>query len=704
MGSDLNFGRSRRLPVVRAVETTECGLACLAMVARYHGHDIDLNGLRQRFALSMSGATLKSLMQIAEPLGLATRALRIELEDLGTITTPCVLHWDLSHFVVLKAVVGNKVTIHDPALGMRTYTVDQVSRHFTGVALELTPIADFKPVSARTPVKLSMLWSRMSGFWPAVGQVAGLSLALQLAALALPFQLQLVVDEGIYKGDGNLLAVLAVGFAGVVLIHTLIDALRSWTLQVFSQSLAFQMVGNVVHHLLRLPGDFFEKRHVGDLISRIGSATAIQEVLTRGLTASIIDGLMVLIALVIMAIYSPLLTYVVVFSTVIIFITSLILFPPLRLRMEEQVVERAREQTYLMETVRAATVIKLMGRETERESGWRNLFAGTINAGVSVAKFNISLSAVQNAVVGVQTVLVIYLGAQAVIGGDGFSVGMLFAFLAFRQIFADRTNALITQSLQLRSISLHLERLADIVQAPADQIEHLNRSDVRGDLSLVDVSFRYGSSDAAVFTKLNIRVSPGEFVAITGPSGGGKSTLIKVMLGLYSPCDGQVQLDGLSATPSLWRWWRERAGVVAQDDRLLSGTLADNIAFFDPNLDMARVHQAATAAQIHEEILQKPMGYLSLVGDMGSALSGGQRQRVLLARALYREPAVLYLDEGTANLDEGTEEVIAEIIANLPITRIVVAHRPALLRRAGRVLEMKGGILKERHSNSAAKI
>jgi ATP-binding cassette subfamily B protein RaxB len=216
---------------------------------------------------------------------------------------------------------------------------------------------------------------------------------------------------------------------------------------------------------------------------------------------------------------------------------------------------------------------------------------------------------------------------------------------------------------------------------------------VQGAIRLESVAFRYGASDPLVLQDINMEIEPGEFIAVTGPSGGGKTTLMKLMLGLRTATSGAIMLDGRTATPELWRAWRERIGLVAQDDRLLSGTIADNIAFFDPDLDMSRVHAAATAACVHEEILRSPMQYLSLVGDMGSTLSGGQRQRVLLARALYREPSILFLDEGTANLDVATEESIAELIVGLPITRIVVAHRPALIRRADRVAVVQGGRL-----------
>jgi ATP-binding cassette subfamily B protein RaxB len=535
-------------------------------------------------------------------------------------------------------------------------------------------------------MKLSMLWSKITGSTSALVQVLILSAALQIAAFVAPFQMQLVVDEALAQGDGDLLLVIALAFGALVLVQAGIEALRGWALRVFGHLLSFQITGNLVRHLLRLPSDYFEKRHVGDIISRLSSVKPIQDAISQGVVGTVIDGLMACVAAVILFFYSATLAMVVILAVVLNLSISLALFPRMRQRMEEEIMAEAKEQTHLMETVRAATTLKLMGRETEREGTWRNLHADTTNASISVGKFQLSQAFAQSVITGLQTVIVIYLAARLILAGQGFSVGMLFSFLSFRQTFTDRAVGLVNQIMQFRFLGLYLDRLSDIVTTPPESTSAMpTLVEVKGKLRLKNVSFRYGVTDPFVLEDINLVIEPGEFIAVTGPSGGGKTTLMKLLLGLNRPTDGLIEIDEHRATPEQWRAWREHVGVVAQDDRLLSGTIADNIACFDPDLDMERVQQAAMAAQVHADIVRAPMQYLTLVGDMGSTLSGGQRQRVLLARALYRRPKVLFLDEGTANLDERNEELIADLVAQMPITRIVVAHRPALIRRASRV-------------------
>jgi ATP-binding cassette, subfamily B, bacterial CvaB/MchF/RaxB len=692
---ELNLG-GRKLPVITASEAAECGLACIAMISRYHGHDVDLNGLRQRHAISLAGASLKSLMEITDQLGFSTRALRVELSALGKIQTPAILHWDLNHFVVLKSVGRKRIVVHDPAIGLRAFTREEFSKHFTGVVLELARAETFEPVSARAPMKLSLLWSKMTGWWAALAQVLILSVALQIATFVAPLQMQLVVDEAIASVDRDLLSVIALGFGAIVIIQAAIEALRSWALRVFGHLLSYQISGNLVRHLLRLPSDYFEKRHAGDIISRLGSVKPIQDAVTQGVVGTVIDGLMACIAAVILFFYSTTLALIVIAAVVINMALNLALFPRMKQRMEEEILAEAKEHTHLMESVRAATTLKLLGREAVREGGWRNLHAETTNASIAVGRLTITRSMLQYVITGLQTVIVIYVAARAILDGQGFSVGMLFSFLSYRQTFTDRANDLVNQLMQFRFLRLHLDRLADIVTTPTEiSGAPTAPMEIRGHVRLKQVAFRYGVTDPLVLEDIDLEIHPGDYVAIHGASGGGKSTLLKLLLGLNNPSDGTIELDGQRATPERWRAWRNEVGVVAQDDRLLSGTLADNIGGFDPDLDMQRVVASAAAAQVHNDIVRMPMQYLTLVGDMGSTLSGGQRQRILLARALYRMPKILILDEGTANLDEQNEELIADLLDQMPITRIVVAHRPALLRRAKRVYEVGGRKLRE---------
>ena len=683
---------SRRMTPLLQSEAAECGLACLAMVALHHGHRVNLTGLRQRHPISIKGSTLDQLMAIASELDLSPRAVRLELEELPQLQRPAILHWDLNHFVVLERVGTRDVTILDPALGRRTMSLGEAGRHFTGVALELTPTAGFRPIEARARTRLSDLWSRLVNYRGAIVQVLLLSLLLQLTALATPFYLQLTVDEAIGQGDASLLVVLLVAFGAVYALNAVTRALREWVVLTLGESLTFQLGGNVVRHLLRLPLGYFERRHVGDLLSRIGSIQPIQALLTQGLVNAFIDSALLVTTLVVMLLISPLLTGLVAVTSLFYLLYSLLLYPALRRRTEEEIVARAGEETYLMESMRAMRAIKLHGHEAMRENGWRNRYADVISASYRARMFDIRLDLAENLLFGLQFLLVVYLGALAVLD-QRLTVGLLIAFLAYRTSFTTSAAALVEQLQKWRLLQVHLDRLSDIVCEEREQAQAAPRRTLLPGpaIRVEELSFAYGPAEPPVLDRLDFEIPGGSFVAITGPSGAGKTTLLRILLGLLPPSTGRVLVDRVPLGPASIGGWRARIGAVMQDDYLLTGTLADNIAFFDPHMNDSAVRQAARLAWIDSEIMKMPMGYQSLISDMGSALSSGQRQRILLARALYRDPDILFLDEGTANLDEATETRIVEMIAALPITRVVIAHRPALVERADIVLELRDG-------------
>jgi ATP-binding cassette, subfamily B, bacterial CvaB/MchF/RaxB len=688
--SGVEWPWSHRLRPTLQSEAAECGLACLAMVAAHYGHKVNLAGLRQRYPTSIKGATLAELVAVASDLELSPRALRLELDEIGKVQTPAILHWDLNHFVVLEKAGARGAIILDPATGRRTVSLAELGRHFTGVALELSPTANFVPVEARTRTRLRDLWSRLVNYRGATVQILLLSLFLQLTALVTPFFLQLTIDDAIGQGDSSLMLLLLVGFGLVYALGGVIKALRSWVILTLGQSLSYQLGGNVVRHLLRLPLGFFERRHVGDLLSRIGSIQPIQSLLSQGLVNVMIDSALAVTTLVVMVLISPLLALIVAATTIAYIVYGVLLFPGLRRRSEEEIIARANEETFLMETLRAMRSIKLHTHEALRENGWRNRYAEVISAGYRTRLYGIQLSLGESLLFSAQLLLAVYVGALAILD-QRLTVGLLIAFLSYRSSFMGSATALVDQAQNWRLIGLHLERLSDIVGERQEEIRLLPRprSLAAPALRVDGLAFAYGPTEPPIFEKLRFDVPPGGFVAIVGPSGSGKTTLMRVLLGLLPPASGQVMIDGVPLGPATSGGWRTRIGAVLQDDILLTGTLADNIAFFDPRLDQERVELAATLARIHHDIMAMPMAYHSLIGDMGAALSGGQRQRILLARALYRDPDCLFLDEGTANLDEANEAAIADMIQCLPITRIVISHRPALIQRADIVYRLE---------------
>ena len=526
----------KTLPVVLQTEVTECGLACLTMIGRYHGHDIDLNVLRKKHLISMTGASLKSVMAIAGGLQLAARPLKVDLDQLHKLQLPAILHWDLNHYVVLKSVKGEKVHIIDPGIGLRQMTLSKLSDHFTGIALELTPTAEFSPIEARLKPHLSLLWTRLVGLKRAIFQTLTLSIILQLIVLSAPFYLQLVVDGALAQKDYGLLKALALGFGGLMILRAVTEAVRSWAILIYGNQMSLQMVGNVFRHLIRLPTSYFEKRHVGDIISRMGSSLPIQEALTQSIVSVLIDGVMAVLMLIILYLYSPLLGTIVLVSVVLLAATLLI-YPHLRRTQEEAIYAKALENTHVIESIRASTTVKLFGREAQREAAWRNLYTDFINSNVEYGKFTIWQKFAETLLTGLQIVIVVWAAAKMMMGDGSFSLGMLVAFLAYRQYFTDSVTQLLQKGIEFRLLSLHLDRLSDIIFSEEEALEESSSlpTALKGQIELENISFRYSQTDPWILEDLSIALEAGTMTTLTGLSGGGKTTLMKLILGLYDP-------------------------------------------------------------------------------------------------------------------------------------------------------------------------
>ncbi len=686
-------------------EAAECGLACIAMVLNNYGRHLDLATLRSENSLSLKGATLQQLIEVAGRYGLVSRPLRLEIDELGELKLPCILHWELNHFVVLAKVKGKILTIKDPATGLRKITLEEASRNFTGIALELLPGLEFKEEKPKPSVSFRQLAGSLVGLKRSLLQILLLSLALQAFTLVSPLLTQGIMDHVLVNADTNLLTVLVIAFSLFLILQTTIGLMRTWAGIYLSMHLGLQWNGNVLAHLLRLPVEFFEKRHLGDITSRMGSMGAIQSMITSSAVGVVLDGMMTITTLAVMLKYSPKLMLVSVVALLLYFGMRLATYRMFRQANEEQLVLSAKLQTHLLETLRGITSIKLMGHEKQRHSIWMNHAVATQNQSVRIAKLNMIYGTVNGLIFGIENIVVLAMGAHLVLG-NVFSIGMLVAYLSYKGQFSGRITSLVDTFIGFKLLRLHGERLADIVLTPPE--DAVFRPELRApeeaSIEVENLGFRYADGEPWVLQNCSLRIEPGEAVAIVGASGCGKTTLVKLLLGLLKPIEGSIRIGGHDLHKVGPANIRRIVGAVMQDDQLFGGSIADNISFFDPQMDQAKVEHAAKLAAIHPEIIAMPMGYHSLIGDMGSSLSGGQKQRVILARALYREPKLLFLDEATSHLDVGNEHLVNAAVKQLDVTKVIVAHRPETIASADRVLVMDGGKIVNEYAPEKAQV
>lgn len=694
LAKNLKFGWGKQLPVLLQTEASECALACIAMVASYHGHETDVAELRKRFPVSMKGATLTCIAEFTDQLGMTSRPLQLELGELSQLQVPAILHWNLNHFVILKAVKSDWVYIHDPAIGALKLSSKSVSNHFTGVALEIEPGMSFKRKVAPPAIELKTLIGRVVGLKRGVAQLLALALVIEVLSLTLPILTQWVTDEAIVGGDRSLLSMLCFGMVAIGVTNALIGAVRSYIGMHISTRFNMQWMSNVMGRLMKLPVEYFERRHVGDIVSRFGAVKSIEHSLTSASIEAALDGLLAVGTFVMMVVYSPFLTSITVGAVVLYGLLRWLRYGTERMAASGVIAKQAREQTYFLETIRGVRSIKLCNREKERRVAWLNIWVDATNANLVMQKLGLLFGTSWSCISSTERALVFWAGATAVIDHH-LSLGMLFAFLSYKEQFSGRVNRLIDRFVEFSMLSISSERLADIVLTAPEERPAAHRRELPQDLTLTleDVSFRYGAEDAQLLKSATLTINPGECIAIIGPSGCGKSTLLKLMLGILKPANGKIRLGGLSIEQLGLNSFRNVVATVMQDDHLFGGSVYDNIAFLDPKPDTEWLHQCAKIACIHDEINGMAMGYHTLVGDMGSVLSGGQKQRILLARALYRRPKILILDEATSHLDVGNETLIGEAIAALDITRIMIAHRPQTIAIAHRIIRLEHGVL-----------
>ncbi|EPI4692282.1 colicin V export peptidase/ABC transporter CvaB [Escherichia coli] len=686
----LDLRWQRRVPVIHQTETAECGLACLAMICGHFGKNIDLIYLRRKFNLSARGATLAGINGIAEQLGMATRALSLELDELRVLKTPCILHWDFSHFVVLVSVKRNRYVLHDPARGIRYISREEMSRYFTGVALEVWPGSEFQSETLQTRISLRSLINSIYGIKRTLAKIFCLSVVIEAINLLMPVGTQLVMDHAIPAGDRGLLTLISAALMFFILLKAATSTLRAWSSLVMSTLINVQWQSGLFDHLLRLPLAFFERRKLGDIQSRFDSLDTLRATFTTSVIGFIMDSIMVVGVCVMMLLYGGYLTWIVLcFTTIYIFI-RLVTYGNYRQISEECLVREARAASYFMETLYGIATVKIQGMVGIRGAHWLNMKIDAINSGIKLTRMDLLFGGINTFVTACDQIVILWLGAGLVIDNQ-MTIGMFVAFSSFRGKFSERVASLTSFLLQLRIMSLHNERIADI--ALHEKEEKKPEIEIVADMGPISLetnglSYRYDSQSAPIFSALSLSVAPGESVAITGASGAGKTTLMKVLCGLFEPDSGRVLINGIDIRQIGINNYHRMIACVMQDDRLFSGSIRENICGFAEEMDEEWMVECARASHIHDVIMNMPMGYETLIGELGEGLSGGQKQRIFIARALYRKPGILFMDEATSALDSESEHFVNVAIKNMNITRVIIAHRETTLRTVDRVISI----------------
>tara|TARA_B110000858_G_scaffold196515_1_gene255521 strand:+ start:26457 stop:28562 length:2106 start_codon:yes stop_codon:yes gene_type:complete len=686
----IDIFRSRNtLPMIFQTEMAECGLACLAIIANYYGKFSDIRTLRESLCMPAGGASAKHLLQAGLRLDLQGRPLKLDLKDICLLTLPVILHWDTDHFVVLKKVTKRTLVIHDPAVGIRKYKLIELDSHFTGIAIELSPTASFTQEKLSNKYSLKEFFKITPSFRGAIGQVFLLSLLLQVLSLVFPLYLQLVIDQGLSKGDMDIIFLVALLFSLVIFAKTSVSYFRGVVLLQFSSQLGFQMVSNTFAHLLKLPLSYFERREMGDIVSRFSSLDNIKQLVTQEMITVIVDGLFSILSFVLLFLYSPILAFVALFFVIALSLTRLLAIPRERAYRQEVLQTGAKQQTRFMENIRCIAVTKNYGIESERLSEWQNCYAHFVNTSYRLGHLQLSLSSLHSLLFGLDHVATIYLGSAAIFNGQ-LTIGQLMSFIFLKQNFSGSVAAMLPKLAEIQLLRLELDRVSDIVFAEPErnyQDSSLLQLGLSGSIEANNLSFSY-SSEPELFQDLSFLLGAGEFLAISGQSGCGKSTLLKLLLGLDEPSQGTVRTDGRPITELGVRQYRSQVSAVLHGDSLLSGSLAYNVNLETEPLNSERLEAACRMSCIFDDICQLPMGFNTQVGEMGVALSAGQVQRILLARALYRHPKILVLDEALSHLSTNVAQQIIRSIRDTNITLILVTHNAGLVSFADYSLEL----------------
>jgi ATP-binding cassette, subfamily B, bacterial CvaB/MchF/RaxB len=690
-GLGLRLWPGKEMPLYLQMESAECGLACLAMVAGHYGSALGIEELRAKFDVSVRGTSLQNLADIADQIGLNARCIELAADELKQLRLPAALHWEGNHWVVVKKITPKGLHLNDPALGERWVGWAEAHTKFSGFAADFVPRARLERTPPQPRLQFMTLLRSFPGLGGAALQLMAVSIVLELIALLTPYYTQIVMDHVLVTGDRDLLTIVALATGFLLVFQTVFTAIRGWAGVVLSQNVGYQLYAHVIRHLFRLPVTFFVRRQAGDLVSRFDSLGQLAHSLTRTSIEITLDALISVGTVAMMFLYSSTLAWIAIGTFTFMLVVKVIVFSSSQRVVAERTFLDAKRQSHLIESLRGIHALKMAQAEVLRSQQWTTQTRRVLDKDAATERITLASTLVQTVTMGAVHIVVIYFAAQMILANQ-LSVGMLFAFMAYQGNFAGRASAFADRIMWLRTMKVHFGRVGDIVFAATEPVAELRTKVAQPSASSVqmdNLGYRYTNADPLVFRGISVDVKAGETIALVGPSGCGKTTLLCVLGGVYLPNEGTLAYDYERVTQANTTSLRKRVAFVFQNDELFEGSIEENICFFDPQPDRARIVRCAELAAIAADIAVYPNGYKTRLAEQGAGLSGGQRQRMLIARALYRQPSLLVLDEATSHLDVATEKLVLHNLKTLGITIVMSAHRPDAIAVADRIYSVQ---------------
>ncbi|MDY7993233.1 peptidase domain-containing ABC transporter [Paenibacillus polymyxa] len=680
---------NKKVPFIEQMEHSECGLACLAMILGFFGHNISLTELRNQVGAVRAGMSMQQLQEIGSTYHLTSRGYRAKASQLNELTAPLILLWDNQHFVVLEKIKKKKAIILDPAFGRLILSLQEFTEKYSGFALSLIPVKDFRN-KRKIPkwtfyIKLAFKSRKL------LISVFLVSILLQGLGISIPKVTQFTVDNLLESKNYSFLITLGGAIFTIFVFSQLFQFLRGYLIAKLQSQMDTSMMTQFIDKLFKLPFDFFENRKGGELVFRANSNVTIRRVLSNRVITILIDGLLLITygTLMINQLWQiGLIVTIVGFIMLLIIVLSS--FITHRLSRKE-ISSQAEMHGFLSEHIHGITDVKVLGFENRVFNKWEELFKKQLTTTEKRVIWNVSLDSMTVSIQFVFPLLILWIGFHYVLEG-WITLGGLLGLQTLSTAFMVPIASLGSTLSELVTVGSYIQRIQDVIESVEEPsgTQKPNHT-FRGYIKFKDVSFNYYRFGKYVLKDINLEILPGEKVAIVGASGSGKSTLAKLILGLYTASLGEVSIDNIPLNQWHLSELRQKIGVILQETKLFNVSILDNIAMDNGECTIDMVVQAAKQADIHRFIMSLPLGYQTVVSENGLNFSGGQRQRILLARAFLAEPQILLLDEATSSLDSVSEQLITDFLQERHCTQIMIAHRLSTIQRADRIIVLDQG-------------